>query len=241
MAFPPDFLLSDWFLDDWMPNMILPGKCGKKISRLIVSWSCEGGVVGFSQRRKVVCFMGVTLYLGPDNIWFGNSAGFARKRDGDTFVGYVVVWTSVDLRGHCWRSRSWNAAVRLACSMITGLGQAALSALQACLHYKPMMNRNLACHYTPLIKEAFSSGRAANEPLHCNYCRRGQVTHIFLFCMLSQHIIDPTEKFPHSETAHKMFYRQRFTDWVHFSSSWKYIYNAWIQSNYNIFIIFKIS
>lgn len=142
--------------------------------------------VGFSQRRKVVCFMGVTLYLGPDNIWFGNAAGFARKCDGDTFVGYVVVWTSVDFRRHCWRSRSWNAAVRLAYSMITGFGQAALSALQACLHYKPMMNRNLACHYTPLIKEAFSSGRAANEPLHCNYCRRVKSpTYFYFACWVS--------------------------------------------------------
>lgn len=45
--------------------------------------------------------LSVTLYLGPDNIWFGNSAGFARKRDGYTFIGDVVVRTSVDLRGHC--------------------------------------------------------------------------------------------------------------------------------------------
>lgn len=144
------------------------------------------GLVGFSQRQKVDCFMSVTLYLGPDNIWFGNSAGIARKRDGHTFIGYVVVRTSVDLRGHCWRSRSWNAAVRLARSMITGFSQAALSALQAFLHYKPMMNRNLACHYTPPIKVAFSSGRTANEPLHCNYHRRVKSPTYFYFpCCVS--------------------------------------------------------
>lgn len=72
--------------------------------------------------------MSVMSYLGPDNIWPGNAAGFARKRDGYTFIGDVVIWTSVDLRGHCWRSRSWNAAVGLARSMITGFSQAALSA-----------------------------------------------------------------------------------------------------------------
>lgn len=194
-----------------------------KTSRLIVSWLCEG-CVGFIQRRKVDCFMSVTLYLGPDNFWFRNSAGFARKRDGYTFVGYVVVRASVDLRGHCWRSRSWNAAVRLACSMITGFSQAALSALQACLHYKPMMNRNLACHYTPLIKVAFSSGHAANEPLHCNYRRRVKSPSYFYFPCWVSTLLTRLERAASFSTFRNcsqdvlriVFYR------ANFSSSWKY-------------------
>lgn len=145
----------------------------EKTSQLIINWLYEE-FVGFGQRnhqgRRI--WMRVTSYLGPDNIWPGNAAGFARKRDGYTFIGDVVVRTSVDLRGHCWRSRSWNAAVGLARSMIAGFSQAALSALEAFLHYKPMMKANLACHYTPLNRVAFSSGHAANEPPHCNYPRR---------------------------------------------------------------------
>lgn len=146
----------------------------EKTSQLIINW-LYAEFVGFGQRNhqgKWIWIMSVTSYLGPDNIWPGNATGFARKRDGYTFIGDVVVRTGVDLRGHCWRSRSWNAAVRLACSMSTGFSQAALSAPEAFLHYKPMMKPNLACHYTPLNTVAFSSGHAANEPPHCNYSRR---------------------------------------------------------------------
>lgn len=91
--------------------------------------------------KRSAFHLSVTSYLGPDNIWLGNPTGFTWQSDGYALVGYVVVRTSVDLRGHCGRSRSWNTAVWLATSIITGLSQAAASVF----HYKPMMNRNLAC------------------------------------------------------------------------------------------------
>lgn len=182
---------------------------GKKTSHFLINWSC-----GIQPKKEGGLFKSVPIYLGPDNIWFGNSAGLARKRNGCTFVGYVVVRTREDLRGHCWRSRSWSAVVRLACSMITGFGQPVLSALQAFLHYKPMMNPNLACHYTPLIKVIFSSGRGANEPLHCNYCRRVNHLHISIFHAESAHYWPNWKKLPvflHSET---IFYRYHFTELI---------------------------
>lgn len=87
----------------------------------------------------------VTSHLGPRNAWPWNPAGLARQRDGYTLVGYVVGRTGVDLRGHCGRSRSWNTAVSLAIGISAGLKQPARLALEAFLHYKLMMNCNLAC------------------------------------------------------------------------------------------------
>lgn len=113
----------------------------------------------------------MTSYLGPDNIWLGMSTGFTRKSDGNALISYVVVWTRMDLRGHCRRSRSWNAAVRLASSIITGLSQAVLSALEAFLHYRLTMNHNLACHYMTQ-KMALSSRHAVNETSHYNSSSR---------------------------------------------------------------------
>lgn len=86
-----------------------------------------------------------TSHLGPGNAWLWNPAGLARQRDGDTLAGYVVGRTGVDLRGHCGRSRSWNTAVSLDIGISSGLTQPARWALEAFLHYKLMMNRNLAC------------------------------------------------------------------------------------------------
>lgn len=90
-------------------------------------------------------WVSVTSHLGPRNVWLWNPAGLARQRDGYALIGYVVVRTGVDLRGHCGRSRSWNTAVSLDIGIIAGLKQPARSSLEAFLHYKLMMNRNLAC------------------------------------------------------------------------------------------------
>lgn len=84
--------------------------------------------------KKWILTVSVTSYLGPGNIWLGNSIGLAWQCDGYTLIGYVVVRTRVDLRGHCGRSRSMNTAVWLATSIITDLKQ-----------LKLMINHNLAC------------------------------------------------------------------------------------------------
>lgn len=102
----------------------------------------QGNLVVRTQRNWRVS---VTSHLGPRNAWPWNPAGLTRQRDGDTLVGYVVVRTSADLRGHCGRSRSWNTAVSLDGGISTGLKQPARSALEAFLHYKLVMNPNLPC------------------------------------------------------------------------------------------------
>lgn len=168
--------------------------------------------------------MSVTLYLGPDNIWFGNSTGFARKRDGYTFVGYVVVRTSVDLRGHCWRSRSWNAAVRLACSMIAGFGQAALSRSR---HFF-ITNRWWTVIW-PVIthlssKWPFHQGAQQMNPFTAITAGGSSHPHISIFHAESALYWPGWKELPvflRSETAHKMFYRHRYR--TSFSSSWKCI------------------
>lgn len=121
---------------------------GKEIAQSIMRW-VHDGFMGRSQenlvRTKGNWRVSVTSHLGPRNAWLWNPAGIARQRDGYTLIGYVVGRTRVDLRGHCGRSRSWSTAVSLDTGISTGLKQPARSALEAFLHYKLMMNRNLAC------------------------------------------------------------------------------------------------
>lgn len=125
-----------------------PDNVGKEITQSIMRWMYDG-FMGRGQedlaRTQRNWWVSVTSHLGPRNVWLWNPAGLARQRDGYALIGYVVVRTGVDLRGHCGRSRSWNTAVSLDIGIIAGLKQPARSSLEAFLHYKLMMNRNLAC------------------------------------------------------------------------------------------------
>lgn len=121
---------------------------GKEITQSIMRWLYDG-FMGDSQedlvRTQRNWWVSVTSHLGPRNAWLWNPACLARQGDGYTLIGYVVGRTEVDLRGHCGRSRSWNTAVSLDTGISAGLKQPARSALEAFLHYKLMMNRNLVC------------------------------------------------------------------------------------------------
>lgn len=128
----------------WFP----PDNVGKEITQSIMRWMYDG-FMGRRQedleRTQRNWWVSVTSHLGPRNVWLRNPAGLARQRDGYALAGYVVVRTGVDLGGHCGRSRSWNTAVSLDIGIIAGLKQPARWAPEAFLHYKWMMNRNLAC------------------------------------------------------------------------------------------------
>lgn len=124
-----------------------PDNVGKEITQSVMCRVYDGFVGRGQQhldRTQRNWWVSVTSHLGPRNVWLRNPAGLARQSDGYALIGYVVVRAGVDLRGHCGRSRSWNAAVELDIGIITGLKLPARLALEAFLHYKLMMNRNLA-------------------------------------------------------------------------------------------------